>query len=362
MEEAVKIFLDALYEFDMLPCHRPKQQGSGRSNRPRFNYTKSISLGILAAADAHKRFGPAVLWYEGGFLGEKKIQQPKTKLVVKRRNVPWPKLVLKKMYADDTIQWIVEQMTGVVGRIDDFWDDSSEREATETDFSGFNQVYRSSDECLKSVVRNQPLGGVLIGSSVYVLYRPRKEQSMSTSWTRSTVCAWEIKFFDEGGHYDSGIWCSPVGVDLDKQPLTFNDAKELSESVDQQVLLLPKTSKEPSEDDVFSNQYHAVGDEWTVRHSNGAFAGQVYSEKVFGDWLGPPVVNNNDEGNAGDQALGGETALSDTEGQLTATRGPKRRREVASGSVRALFVDGIDNDYDSPTSDNDDQSDEDYVD
>ena len=59
------------------------------------NFVKSNSLGMLAAAQSHIFHGPAMLHWEGGWHGKRKIQQVKPLLHIKRSNADWPTITLQ---------------------------------------------------------------------------------------------------------------------------------------------------------------------------------------------------------------------------------------------------------------------------
>ena len=72
------------------------------------NFVKSNSLGLLVAANTHSYLGPAMLNWEGGWHGERKIQQVMPLLDIKRSNVDWQTITLRQLYQHKTIQRLLD--------------------------------------------------------------------------------------------------------------------------------------------------------------------------------------------------------------------------------------------------------------
>ena len=72
------------------------------------NFVKSNSLGFLVAANTHSYHGPATLNWEGGWHGERKIQQVKPLLHIKRSNLDWQTITLCRLYQHETIQRLLD--------------------------------------------------------------------------------------------------------------------------------------------------------------------------------------------------------------------------------------------------------------
>ena len=72
------------------------------------NFVKSNSLGLLVAANTHSYHGPTTLNWEGGWHGERKIQQVKPLLHIKRSNVEWQTITLHRLYQHETIQRLLD--------------------------------------------------------------------------------------------------------------------------------------------------------------------------------------------------------------------------------------------------------------
>ena len=58
------------------------------------NFVQSNSLGLLVEANTHSYHGPATLNSEGGWHGERKIQQVKPLLYIKQSNADWQTITL----------------------------------------------------------------------------------------------------------------------------------------------------------------------------------------------------------------------------------------------------------------------------
>ena len=72
------------------------------------NFVKSNSLGLLVAANTHSYHGPAMLNWEGGWHGEHKMQQVKPLHHIKRSNVDWQTITLRRLYQHKTIKRLLD--------------------------------------------------------------------------------------------------------------------------------------------------------------------------------------------------------------------------------------------------------------
>jgi len=132
MDRFVKIYLDTMVEMDRWMHERPNTvdintqeveadigAAQADSTAPRtkkrkkdsYNYTKSNSLGILAAADTHRLHGPATLHWEGGWAGERKIQPAKAQLGIKRKNADWRRLALQNLWGDNILSDLIDRVS-----------------------------------------------------------------------------------------------------------------------------------------------------------------------------------------------------------------------------------------------------------
>ena len=104
--------------------------GTGKKKQP--NFVKPNSLTLLSAAESHLYHGPATLYYEGGWAGERKIQSVRPLLSIKRGNAEWQRISLLRLHQHETIKWLLEsfekdsddqrsrEMEGVLHRFKNF--------------------------------------------------------------------------------------------------------------------------------------------------------------------------------------------------------------------------------------------------
>jgi hypothetical protein len=116
----VKLYMDTMVDMDILIQKRniniddyttlvdTTRNAGNRKKDP--NFVKPNSLGILVAAESHHVHGPAVLHWEGGYAGEQKIQDVKPLLSIKRDNVSWEKITLRRLYQLETIDKILDKI------------------------------------------------------------------------------------------------------------------------------------------------------------------------------------------------------------------------------------------------------------
>ena len=115
MDVVIKIYMDSMVELDRYLSKSPSLDDDnnnigGKCNK-RPNFTRGNSLGLLATAEAHRYHGPAMLHWEGGFAGERKIQAVKPQMGIKRRNVDWQKIVLNRLYQNEALEMLLEEDT-----------------------------------------------------------------------------------------------------------------------------------------------------------------------------------------------------------------------------------------------------------
>ena len=78
------------------------------AKKKQSNFDKSNSLGLLVAASTHSCHGPAMSDWEGGWHGERKIQQVKPLLYMKQSNADWQTITLRQLYQHENIQRLLE--------------------------------------------------------------------------------------------------------------------------------------------------------------------------------------------------------------------------------------------------------------
>jgi len=260
---------------------QPKEKKKRRKRAPVYNYNfrKSNSLGILAVAESHRYLGPAMLHWEGGWAGERKIQQAKPLLGIKRATADWQRIVLENLWRDNTLSSLIGTLSSDQGATTD-----SQRE-----IEGSLKVYSNVSVLTKELERCKPLSGMLAqDGTVWVGYRPTKEEFLldeakptNSAWSRSAIQFLNLQFDDEGaGRLVSDLcWFAPIAV-VHGKTLTLGNPGELKDHVAQYVLLLPRLG----DDDKYQNMFYVVGSNWTQRVSSGAFEQPQLSSALFEDW------------------------------------------------------------------------------
>ena len=92
---------------DLTATTNDPMTATGRKKR-QHNFVKSNYLGLLVAANTHSYHGPAILNWEGGWHGERKIQQVKLLLHIKWSNADWQTTMLCQLYQHETIQRLLD--------------------------------------------------------------------------------------------------------------------------------------------------------------------------------------------------------------------------------------------------------------
>ena len=147
------------------------------------NFVKSNSLGLLVAAYTHSYHGPAMLNWEGGWHGERKIQQVKPLLHIKRSNVDWQTITLRRLYQHKTIQRL----------LDDCMKEEQNENQTSRQMEGALKVYGSRQMAEEAIHSAQPITAVLDHKNVlYIPYRPIGRANT----TQSSVDLMEIRCAD----------------------------------------------------------------------------------------------------------------------------------------------------------------------
>jgi hypothetical protein len=268
MDLIVKTYMDAMVEVDRL-IHK----ASDLKAKP--NFVKSNSLGILSVSESHEYFGPAILHWEGGYSGERKIQEVKPLLSIKRSNANWQQITLRRLYQLDSLTKLLESIP-----IDDVGDDNEDNQAKSRETEGVLKVYSSYTSLHDAVSASHPLSAVLDRENkVWVACRPRGGAS------RSSVELHEITFDDHAGVNASNIcWISPIHLCTTNHPIIFPNMQEVSLYSVDFLLLLPALSNNGND---YINIYYCVGSKWTERTSNGLFEKCTITEQLFVDWIAP---------------------------------------------------------------------------
>ena len=151
------------HHMDYMTGHSDEQITTAIRKKRSPNFVKSKSLGLLVAANTHSYHGPATLNWEGGWHGERKIQQVIPLLHIKRCNVDWQTITHRRLYQHETIQRLL--------------DDCMKQEHNENQISremeGVLKVYGSRQMAEEAINSAQPIIAVLDHKNVlYIPYRP----------------------------------------------------------------------------------------------------------------------------------------------------------------------------------------------
>jgi hypothetical protein len=251
-----------------------------------YNFCKSNSLGILTVAEAHRFHGPAVLHWEGGWAGERKIQPIKPHLSIKRANADWRKLVLQNLWNHDTICALIQKL-----------DKDHAAKEQHREMEGQLRIYANRAAVIQAINSCKPMSGVLAkDGSIWIAYRPTTaeydtDQGKTTShnWSRSALQLLQLQFDDASGSLLSHCcWFAPIALAEPANKLTLGSPQELKLHVNQYLLLLPKLGA----DDEYENKFYVVGSNWTERVEDGTFEQPQLQQELFKDWQA------NDTGNS----------------------------------------------------------------
>jgi hypothetical protein len=199
--------------------------------------------------------------YEGweSILHEKKIQQVKPLLGIKRQNTDWATIVLRRLYQNETLKRLLE-----VKR-------PSEQSKEPDILEGAVKVYKSREEVDKALKSNLPLSALKLGNnSIHMVYRESQQ-----------VHLLEICFHDAEGHQVCDIcWCSPISTTHNLNP--FDSMTQIQAITEQYILLLPVLDNKGTE---YVNSYHAISNKWLERTQSGLFKPTAIPEQLFQDWI-----------------------------------------------------------------------------
>ena len=299
LHEIILLYMDAMVEVDGLLLNQEFNNNdnddnhmdyiTGNSEDPMINairrkrspnFVKSNSLGLLVAANTHSYHGPATLNWEGGWHGERKIQQVKPLLHIKRSNVDWQTITLRRLYQHETIQRLLDSCTK----------QEQHENQTSRQMEGADKIYGSLQMATEAIYSAEPITAVLDHKNVlYILYRPIGRDYT----TRSSVDLMEIKFDDnEGTMIHNLCWVCPI------QPTNnithFASLHSIkSNFIKEFVLMLPTLNEDNGHD--FTNNYYCVGHTWTERNEKGNFIPTPINKNIFQDWYEYEVNDNNDE-------------------------------------------------------------------
>ena len=162
------------------------------------NFVKSNSLGLFVADNTHSYHGPTTLNWEGGWHGERKIQQGKPLLHIKRSNAEWLTITLRRLYQHKTIQRL----------LDDCVKEEQDENQTSRQMEGALKVYGSRQMVEETIHYAQPITAVLDHKNLlYIPYRPIGRANTM----RSSVDLMEIRCDDnEGTMIQNLCWVCPI--------------------------------------------------------------------------------------------------------------------------------------------------------
>jgi hypothetical protein len=248
----------------------------GKSSKPKKpNFVKSNSLGIMSASSFHSHFGPAQINWDGGWSGERKIQPVKPLLSIKRSNAEWQRLTLKKLYQNESINWLLNSMSCN-------HTPSSEPFSCQSDrgMEGVLKVFQSMDAAMVAVNDCNPITGLICqeGKKVWIPYRPKGRKGTS----RSSVDLVEVMFDDVNGIYLHSL-CWMASISVTGNIKMFESLKEISTFAHEYILMLPQLVSDRGSVS-FVNKYYCVGHSWTERNSKGEFLPSHLDASIFSKW------------------------------------------------------------------------------
>jgi hypothetical protein len=220
--------------------------------------------------------GPAKINWEGGWLGERKIQPVKPLLGIKWETADWQRITLDKLYRNETITWLLDSLntgesngSSSTTRRDRSMDDAIKKHGS------LNDLIVALDEC-------QPLMGVLDeNDQVWLPYKPALKDRDGVS--RSSVDLVEIEFDNENGsNHHSLCWMCSISKSSTIQ--AFNNMIEMSKQVVEYVLLLPQLDTTTDKNGSFVNHYYCIGSSWTERNRLGKFVPSTLDPGIFQSW------------------------------------------------------------------------------
>lgn len=229
----------------------------------------------MSVSKAHNKFGPLILNWEGVYAGERKIQEVKPLLGIKRENADWQRITLNRLYQMESISKIIEKVN-----TNDMKSVVPSTRGTE----GLLKIFSNIEDAKDAIRSALPLSGVVDDDhKVYIAYRP-----MDGTSSRSAVSLLELKFDDKNGDDICGIcWTAEIQVNnnniIHKESMAcvFEFAREF-------CLLLPQINEMG-----FCNKYYCIGSNWTERKKNGMFElSTLNTDETFIDWF--PSINQDD--------------------------------------------------------------------
>jgi hypothetical protein len=287
MRALIPIYLDTMVEMDnmirsALSDKKKKQEVSAKikGNQKGDNtgrkkqsgnatYVKSNSLGLLAVADAHDYFGSAAMNWEGGEEGERKIQQVKPQLAIKRKTAAWQKLAMEKIYTNDSVDWLLDRLPPPKTPI-------SSRE------TGKHHNYKGRVEALNAIIGSGALSIYEIHGELCLLYKPVGEEDN----TRSSFSFLKISMDDTAGKYHFGCWYAPLVPIMSKEKPEIVHVSVLQEIITKNILALPLLESNDLADYGYTRTtlFYLISDDWDERLCGGIFIKSHITETLFASW------------------------------------------------------------------------------
>ena len=275
LDDHIKLYMDCMVEMDCIasfekhalsPFHddniinKSKQNGTGNDNSfdKKANFVKSNSLGILATAKAHGYFGPAVMYWEGGIEGERKIQEAKPVVTKKRDTNDWKMLSLQSLQLQSCLSCLTDRHIKTK---------KSEK------YKELSHIYKSEKKLDSLIFENDPLFGIQIKKQLYIMCKRRHNNN------KLSVLLLEVSLDDKNGFSENGCFFSPIKVG-DKKYDRLPNINTLEELADFHVLMLPWVLKK----NIHENYYYIISDTWKERLSNGKFSNCLVDINLFKEW------------------------------------------------------------------------------
>ena len=180
-------------------------------------------------ADAHDYFGSAAMNWEGGEEGERKIQQVKPYMGIRRKNAAWQKLSLQKIYTSDSIDWLINRLPKPVSR------DNITRQ------SSHYRAYKDKNEAMKSTTGEGAISMYETIGGIIILYRPVGVETNS----RSSYAVLNVSVDDTRGEYRFGCWFTHLEYVVSREIPKIITAPELTGLITRNILALPMFVKDP---------------------------------------------------------------------------------------------------------------------
>ena len=197
---------------------------------------------------------------------ERKIQEVKPLLTIKRENADWEKITLRSQYQLETITHLLDNMQ------------ESDKNENSRENIGCIKIFGTKSKLAEAVQECLPFSGIVdANNDVWFAYRPSGTQS-----DRSAVTLVQLEFDDDVGENVEGkCWMSPIILSANERK--FDSMDDCCNYAIEFLLLLPQLSVMGNS---FINKYYVIGHKWTERNSSGKFEwSNLDLNTVFKDWV-----------------------------------------------------------------------------